>query len=136
MNNQKKRRDPGARLFTAGVATVIAMVAPALLWVGCGGGTTVVSGSDGGTNCGSSSTLCGTSCVDTQTDNANCGKCGAACAAGEVCSSGACSATCGTGLTVCSGTCVNEKTDNANCGACGTVCPAGQIGRASWRERV
>jgi hypothetical protein len=35
-------------------------------------------------------TLCGTACVDTQTDEANCNGCGSACADGETCSAGSC----------------------------------------------
>jgi hypothetical protein len=37
--------------------------------------------------------VCGASCVDTQTDTANCGACGNTCAAGQTCAAGVC--TCG-----------------------------------------
>jgi len=121
MNKRQKCHEVSVRLLSAALATAVMMVAPTLLWSGCGSGTVSTDTTDGGTNCGAGSTLCGSSCVDTATDNANCGACGS----GKVCSDSACSASCPEGLTICSGTCVNEKTDNANCGACGTACPSG-----------
>jgi hypothetical protein len=69
---------------------------------------------------------CGASCVDSRFDPANCGACGHACAAGEVCSDGACGLTCVGGSTLCGSRCVDTGSDNANCGACGTVCDAGR----------
>ena len=70
-------------------------------------------------------------CANTATDNANCGTCGNACGAGQVCTGGACSLTCGA-LTKCSPTggadyCANTATDGANCGTCGTSCGTGQV---------
>jgi hypothetical protein len=70
-------------------------------------------------------------CANTGTDNANCGTCGNACGAGEVCTGGVCSLTCGA-LTKCSPTggspyCANVTTDSSNCGVCGTVCSTGQV---------
>jgi len=66
---------------------------------------------------------CGTSCVDLQSNNANCGTCGHACSGGKTCQSGACA--CPTGQTDC-GTCVNLKTSKANCSSCGNACPGVQ----------
>jgi len=63
--------------------------------------------------------------VDTKTDWSNCGACGTACKAGQVCSAGSCKLSCQSGLTDCSGLCVNLKTDQYNCGACGTACKIG-----------
>jgi hypothetical protein len=64
--------------------------------------------------------------VDTRSDNANCGGCGAACAAGRVCSAGVCGATCAAPLTACgagpSAFCANTSVDPANCGACNGAC--------------
>ena len=65
------------------------------------------------------------------TDNANCGACGNACGAGQVCSGGICTLTCGA-LTKCTPStaapyCANTTTDNANCGTCGNACAAGQV---------
>ncbi len=67
--------------------------------------------------CGGS--LCGgASCVDLSTDGANCGSCGHACLAGELCAAGAC-APC---ATLCAGACADLASDRNNCGACGNVC--------------
>jgi hypothetical protein len=70
-------------------------------------------------------------CANTATDNANCGTCGNACGAGQVCTSGDCSLTCGA-LTKCSPStgapyCANTDTDSANCGTCGNACGTGQV---------
>ena len=53
----------------------------------CPGGTSCVSGK---CECPGGGDLCGTACVDTASDAANCGGCGAACGAGEGCVSGVC----------------------------------------------
>ncbi len=75
--------------------------------------------------CPTGQTLCGTRCVNLQTDAANCGMCARACTAPSTCSAGACSTVCAAGQTQCSGRCVNVQTDTANCGACGTACASG-----------
>ncbi len=89
----------------------------------------------GATTCSVALTLCGGGtadafCANTETDNAHCGACGNACAAGEVCSDGACATTCSDALTLCGGGtaaayCANTETDNAHCGACGNTCGPG-----------
>ncbi len=81
--------------------------------------------------CPTGQTRCGDRCVDPQVDRANCGACGTMCAAGEVCSAGACALECRASLTRC-GTatapfCANTQTDRANCGACDMACPAGNV---------
>lgn len=50
--------------------------------------------------CSGGQTLCGNSCVNTQTSNSNCGSCGTVCSGGTTCSSGACvkPAVCGDGV--------------------------------------
>ncbi|MFT3712682.1 MAG: hypothetical protein QM817_33955 [Archangium sp.] len=72
-------------------------------------------------------TECGGVCVDTQTDTANCGSCGNACAGGTACRAGVCVATCGPGLTLCGNACVDARTNPANCGSCGTQCASDQV---------
>jgi hypothetical protein len=73
-------------------------------------------------------TLCGDSCIDTQTAQAHCGACGAACSAGSVCDgAGACALSCQAGLTDCNGTCADTNSDRANCGSCGNPCEAGFV---------
>jgi 5'-nucleotidase len=85
------------------------------------------STSGGAGGCAGGSTVCGARCVDLQADLANCGVCGKACAAGEVCSNSACSLSCQASLTDCGGICSNLKTDLANCGLCGKACAAGEV---------
>jgi len=91
---------------------------------------TADSGTNPNTNasgCSGTQTLCGGACVVTATDPKNCGVCGTACKAGEVCYQSGCVATCPPGSgTECAGSCVDTATDNQNCGGCGTKCPAGQ----------
>lgn len=74
--------------------------------------------------CPIGTTLCGDECVDVATDNANCGKCGAACTNGWACKAGACSIGCSMGQTWC-GACVDTLTDTSNCGSCGNGCAMG-----------
>jgi hypothetical protein len=63
---------------------------------------------------------CSGACVDTKSDNDNCGMCGNACASmTEQCVQGLC---CKVGESVCNGACVNLQTDPMNCGMCGKQC--------------
>ncbi|MDB4930131.1 MAG: uncharacterized protein JWM10_2615, partial [Myxococcaceae bacterium] len=66
-------------------------------------------------------------CEAAPTGTANCGACGRACGAGQVCTNGVCgSSTCPTGFGNCDGSdangCEAPLTSSANCGACGTAC--------------
>lgn len=84
---------------------------------------------DGGpnpTDANACTSMCSGMCADLKTDNANCGKCGNACAMGATCVQGSCQ--CGAAQTKCGATCVDLKTDLANCGKCGTVCGGGDAG--------
>lgn len=114
---------------------------------GCPDGQVCVANGAGGfvcqTNCGgggpctAGNVCCGTgasqACVNTLTDNNNCGRCGNACAAGQGCSGGVCVPLCGgtacraadmasgfLGEVCCSDRCV--PVDDRNCGACGFAC--------------
>jgi len=78
--------------------------------------------------CTTGLTSCGGTCVDLDTDDANCGSCGNACMAGMECNgAGACDEACEEGLTACDGSCVDTNTDGANCGSCGTACEDGMV---------
>ena len=63
--------------------------------------------------------VCSGACVDSFH---NCGGCGNACAAGQVCGRAGCESACESGLTSCSGSCTDLKVDRLSCGACGHVC--------------
>ncbi len=55
-----------------------------------GGGMGTTGGGSGASGCAGTLRECGTACVDTLADPANCGSCGRACGQGQVCNSGAC----------------------------------------------
>ena len=75
--------------------------------------------------------LCGATCVDKQTDSANCGTCGHTCAAPEsACIAGACA--CPAGQTLCGGTCIPTDSDPSNCGGCGVSCAATCTQAIAW----
>ena len=76
---------------------------------------------DTGTPC--AYTTCGADCIDTTSDDLNCGSCGNACPSGASCTASSC--VCGSG-TLCSGSCVDTSSDNSNCGKCGTTCTSSQ----------
>jgi hypothetical protein len=125
---QRRTKLGGRQAHLLGAA--LTMLVLGLAWGGCGSGTahsTGPGGAGGAVTCGSGATLCGGSCVETQNDPANCGACGTACPAGQVCSAGKCGVTCLGGSTLCGTTCVQTQNDPANCGACGTACPTGQV---------
>jgi len=82
----------------------------------------------GNTACGTGLTICGTGCVDTKTNNANCGACGNACSATRSCQAGQC--ICPSGYTDCSGECVNTQIDVR------TAAAAASLALASARQAV
>ena len=89
------------------------------------GGPDVIDAGAPDVPCPTGQTRCGGTCVDTQTDNANCGVCSNTCPAGmPACSRGACMSVCGTGETNCFGDCVSPMTSLMHCGTCGNACPA------------
>lgn len=75
--------------------------------------------------CRTGTSRCGVGCADFSSDTRNCGACGVACQATEVCQASACA--CQPGTERCNGTCVVLETDPRNCGACGNACAAGQV---------
>jgi hypothetical protein len=81
----------------------------------------------GPVGCGAGSQQCSGVCTVVARDTENCGACGKKCAAGELCSAGACASSCGTTTTKCGSECVDTKSDPRNCGACGTKCSGGQV---------
>jgi len=92
-------------------------------------------GGDGASNACSSANddadvvyqMCGTQCVNTDTDNNNCGGCGFGCGkgtpdspAGTSCDEGQCQ--CPASQALCNSQCVDLTVDSANCGFCGHNC--------------
>ena len=66
--------------------------------------------------------LCQGSCIDVQSDSANCGACDNACDIGLICSAGQC-----VGSTLCNGRKHDTQSDLDHCGACNNRCPDGKI---------
>src|SRR5258708_3970511 len=56
-------------------------------------------------------TRCAGKCVDVESDPANCGRCGNACQANQVCSNGACARTCAPPKVNCNRACVDPNND-------------------------
>ncbi|MDF1562486.1 MAG: hypothetical protein P1V51_05555 [Deltaproteobacteria bacterium] len=79
--------------------------------------------------------LCGSICVDLQTDSAHCGACGEVCSAPETCGAGSCQRLCAGDEVLCEGACIDPLTDLAHCGAsgdcsgasAGLTCGAGEL---------
>ncbi len=103
------------------------------------GGSTAATGgapsaTGGATACAATQTKCPSGCVDTTSDHDNCGSCGTACGATQVCNSGVCGcplnaaqdagtdAGPATLWTQCGSQCVDELSSNTNCGVCYNVC--------------
>jgi hypothetical protein len=135
-----ERRAPGRAALWAAIATLGAGAVGACVAAvavdpaehagdGAGAGQGSEGGADSGSGdppdaatCGAPATACGGACVRLDGDSSHCGACDRACAAGEVCSGGACTAACEPGLVACGGGCVFLGSDAQNCGACGNAC--------------
>ncbi len=124
MNSQANPRSAWARRLTTALAMVGLLGAAAAMGGGC---VDTTDSTKAEAVCGNGFAKCGDACVDTTLDVANCGACGTACAAGELCSAGVCGLDCLGGTTKCDATCVDTMLDVANCGACGTKCAAGEV---------
>src|SRR5271165_5883357 len=90
---------------------------------GSGGGDSGTDGSVGPT-CTGGKTACGTSCVDTTSDPANCGKCGFSCDGGTCCASVCVDQTASCSFSV---TGVNPLEGNQNGGDWVTITGAGFV---------
>ncbi len=88
--------------------------------------TGLMTCSPSGGDAGARDASAGRFCANLQTDRANCGACGQACAAGQRCIAGACVTECPPTQTLCGAACVDTTVDPAHCGACGHACPGGQ----------
>jgi len=97
--------------------------------VDAGGGRDATAIDGGGGGCGALAECSGT-CVDTRYDPGNCGGCGNACAAGEVCNDGTCSSSCGLGTMRCGDRCVDTDVDPTHCGSCDNACATDQVCRS------
>ena len=83
------------------------------------------SAAGGSATCAAGQTKCASGCVDVAADAQNCGACGASCAIGQVCLSGACTSSgCGS-LTQCGQSCVDVSSSAQHCGGCGQACAVG-----------
>jgi hypothetical protein len=67
-------------------------------------------------------TDCGGTCVSLDIDSQHCGACDKACAAGQICTGGACKVSCATGQKVCGAACIDVRHDPKNCGDCSHAC--------------
>jgi len=74
-------------------------------------------------SCPDQQALCNDICVDVQTDQTNCGRCGYDCSP-RICTNGRCQ-TCPMGQTSCNAQCTDTQADPANCGGCGQLCATG-----------
>jgi hypothetical protein len=79
--------------------------------------------------CDTGFTLCGSECVDAETDVTHCGACGTVCPfppnGSAVCLNERCAINCESPLIQCGNECVDRRSDPNNCGVCGYRCPAG-----------
>jgi len=75
--------------------------------------------------CPTGQTKCGTKCVDTTSDSANCGACDKPCPTGQACVASACALSCDLPKIKCTDKCVDPGFDADNCGGCGKKCASG-----------
>lgn len=123
-----------ANVWTSGVVTGMTEFAQGTTGAANGFGkitppSIIATGTPG--KCPSGQTLCGSTCFDLQTSQANCGTCGDTCSlahATSACTSGSCTiSSCSSGYGNCDGNATNGcetnlNTSLSNCGSCGNVC--------------
>jgi len=85
-----------------------------------------------GPSCAPGVSCCNDRCVDLRNDPTNCGGCGVACVAGQLCINGQCAGVtcnpgCGPSQTCCAEGCIDTLNDPNHCGGCGNVCRPGQM---------
>ena len=68
---------------------------------------------------------CYGTCVDLDSDKENCGACGDACPANQICEDASC--VCEPELTQCGEECVDLDSDPDHCGGCDEACPVGEF---------
>ncbi|MBI4701413.1 MAG: hypothetical protein HY744_09675 [Deltaproteobacteria bacterium] len=111
-----------------GLWLLLGLAFPAAQVGACAAGTSEFgSGVGGASGCEAGLLDCAGACVSPETDPANCGACGKACAAGESCHKGKCVLGCAGGSTACGGKCVDMANDPVNCGACDAACAEGEV---------
>jgi len=108
----------------------------AALLVGCEAtptrpdGSVIAEDAGGGGNpeeCLAPRTVCGSQCVDTDSDPRHCGMCGNRCDSGAFCSEGECSTSCATPLSTCGDSCVDLSSSATHCGECDNPCGSDEM---------
>jgi hypothetical protein len=77
--------------------------------------------------CAADRLKCNNTCIDSQTDNNNCGICDTTCLSDQFCSQGQCMKTCASGETSCIGGCYNLLIHPRHCGSCMNSCAFGLV---------
>jgi hypothetical protein len=114
---------------------------PACTLPSCAAGQLLVTSAPNVWSCG---TLCGGAVVDTNSDHANCGGCGQACAASQTCTNGVCGGcsgpTCECGFAICGNACLDLSgalRDRVAADLPAEIClPQGSTGIASYCEQT
>ncbi len=91
---------------------------------GTTGGSAGTGGCSARTDCEDDEACCNNRCVNTDTDNLNCGACGMTCPGAQTCSSGRCG--CPAGRTYCAPDCVDTSSSESDCGDCDAPCAVDQ----------